>query len=91
MASLGGIRRTDRPLNSDERVAILIRMRKTELKFTKKASKALESFAIPLPDLRRVQKWKADRKTKIELENVLVRAAGVRRTVNPLEYKHALV
>ena len=69
------------------------RVRQMEIKYIRKALKALCSISIPLPapdNKRMLKKWRTDKIEKAALRNQLFSLSGTERTVNPLGLKPAM-
>ena len=88
-----GLTRADRqPLSSCDRLLVISKIRKLELKHVKKAIAALGSYKLVMPDADRksIRKWQRDADVKAALAEHLAAAAGVDKTVNPLNLRPAL-
>jgi len=87
-----GITRTDKkPLASHELLMVQTVARKQELKYVRKAIRALQTCRLVMPDSRSLRTWRADKKLKANLRQQLLARAGVETTVNPLGFRPALV
>ena len=85
------ITRTDRmPLTVDQRLRIFFHMRWLERLAFYKASNALSTYSIVLPDRKRMIRWKKDQSIQTALRRHLIKQAGYKQTVNPCEWRPAL-
>ena len=86
-----GVTRSNRqPLSSCEKLHFCSKLRRLELKYVRKALKALEAYSLVMPDRRQVSQWRKDKATKAALRDHLRTHAGVEQTVNPLSLRPAL-
>ena len=80
-----------RPLSSNERLVISTVVRKLELKSVQKAIASLASYSLVMPNRQSLKRWKRDQKVKAALQTHIKQAAGVQKTVNPLNLRPALI
>jgi len=80
-----------RPLSSTERLVISTTVRKLELKAVRKAIASLASYSLVMPDRQSLKRWKRDQNVKAALRKHIKQAAGVQKTVNPMNLRLALI
>ena len=87
----GVTRANRRPLSSKELLVISTMVRKLELKYIRKAIASVASYSLVMPDRQSLKRWKRDQNVKAALQKHIKQAAGVQKTVNPMNLRPALI